>query len=126
MANVKILGDVFQIKSTLTEKAIKKAESYDPNILKLKDKDGNELFAVGLGNASISKYGICFGATDENDGRVFATIEETGGSTLKKEDIVENFATVLLNLNRIEKQVQENMELISAAETELMDNIEVM
>ena len=71
MANVKILGDVFQIKSTLTEKVIKKAENYDPNILKLKDKDGNELFAVGLGKPSISKYGICFGATDENDGRVF-------------------------------------------------------
>lgn len=126
MANVKILGDVFQIKSTLTENVIKKVENYDPNILKLKDKDGNELFAVGLGKPSISKYGICFGATDENDGRVFTTVEETGGSTLKKEDIIDNFANVLINLDMIEKQVETNMELINKAETELMDNIEVM
>lgn len=126
MANVKILGDVFQIKSALTEKQIKKAKNYDPNILKLKDTDGNELFAIGLGPASVSKYGICFGAVDENDGRVYTTIEETSGSTLKKEDIVENFATVLLNLNKIEKQIQNNIELINAAETDLMDSIEVM
>lgn len=124
MATVKILGDVFQIKSALTEDQIKKAERYSPDLLKIKDEEGNETFAVGVGSSSISKYGICFGALDEEDGKVYVTVSSDGPVT--KEDIVESFAPILTKLNFVEGQILAGIDAIYEKEAAVLESIETV
>lgn len=124
MAKVKILGDVFQIKSKLTVTAMEKVKRYKPEILKLKDKEGNEYFEVAVGETpSISKYGICFSDVD-TEGNLFITVNSTGLVTA--ESVVENFAGIIMNLKFVEEAVKHAADDVSDMESRVLASIETL
>ena len=128
MAKLKVLGDMIQIKSDLTEKDFKKVQNYAPEALKLKDEKGNELFGVSRGDAHWSKYGIAFCNTDA-DGKLFMTtnnpVTQHDDPEAEKKTIKEVFATVLFNLESIEKNFSQIKAELDAIEQEAERNIEM-
>lgn len=124
MAKIKILGDMFQIKSILTQEEIERAQRYAPDALKLKDEEGNETFAIGVSESpSLSKYGINFTYTDD-EGKVYMTIGANGNCT--KEGVATAFAPVIRDLNKVEKAVAEVMEEVDALEKAVLESIEIV
>lgn len=113
MAKLKVLGDMIQIKTSLTESDFKKIKNYAPESLKVKDEDGNEVFGVSIGDAHWSKYGVAFCSKDAQ-GKLFTTINNpvTDHSDPEAEKAVlkEKFAQTVFYLEMIE----ENFEKIKA------------
>lgn len=123
MAKIKILGDTMQLKSNLTKEQVLKVKRFKPEVLKLTDKEGNETFAVDVGPASLSKYGVSFGNEDEA-GKLYVTINCTEAPT--KCTVAEHFATVIRDLMTVEAAVNEADDEITNLENSVMDSIEVV
>ena len=128
MATLKVLGDMIQIKSDLTEKDFKKIKNYAPEVLKLTDREGNEVFGINMGDAHWSKYGISFCNTDA-DGKLFMTtnnpVTDHDDPEAEKKEIKELFASVLFNLVSIEKHFEQIKTELNAIEEEAEKNIEM-
>lgn len=128
MAKLRVLGDTIQIESDLTEVDFKKVQNYAPEALKLKDEQGNEVFGISLGDAHWSKYGIAFCNTNA-DGKLFMTtnnpVTQHDDPAAEKKAIKELFATVLFNLESIEKYFGQIKTELDAIEQEAERNIEM-
>ena len=128
MAKITLLGDALQIKSTITEKTLKKAQKYCPKACKLIDEDGNELFAIGKGNASCSNHGILFPSADP-EGRLFTTIMLNNlpheSYAADRELIKDEFAITLHNLLKVETQIMDTLETINMIERSVEDAIHI-
>lgn len=114
MARLNAIGDVIVVTADITEKEYDSIEKHAPEALELKNEDGNTYFAVKMGDASISKYGICFSSRDTN-GNIFMTTNNVITGThdnIEKERylIEEEFSTILANLLKIEEQVSNALE----------------
>lgn len=124
MANLTVVGDIIQLKSELTRAEIELARGYEHNALKIIDEDGNESFAIELGKASVSNYGICFPSEDA-EGHVFVTVENTGDHSeieKEKQEIKRRYSPILAKLILIETQVKKTLESISTLESTI-DNL---
>ena len=108
MAKVTILGDMIQIKSDLTAAQVERVKAFAPEALKLYDEEGNEIFGVDEGNASFSKYGICFCSKD-NDGKLFLTTnnpsEDHSNVEEEKKVVVKAIAPILAKLKAVEENI---------------------
>lgn len=128
MAKLNVLGDAVQVVSELKTVDIDSVMTFDPEKLKLKDEDGNELFAIGLGHASISKYGIVFCSTDAQ-GNAFVTTENSvkdhSDPELEKVFLVREWAPILANLNKLEEQIIKTLADIVAMEESIEDSITI-
>ena len=125
MAKINVMGDALQIKSTLTKAEIERTLTYKPDALKLKDDEGNETFAIGLGNASIGRFGVCFPSTDAED-KVFVTAQHNvdhSDPVAEKEFVIKNFATILDKLDQVETQVALITTELEELETRVSDSI---
>lgn len=91
---------VVVINSELTLDAVKALQKHIPSALKLRDEDGDDVFAVSFNNdkASFSEHGICFNKID-SEGKVLLTIN----STMSNEEIADEFAAVLMHLEMVEE-----------------------
>ena len=121
MATIKIMGDVIQIKSDLTEKDVLRVKSFAPDMLKLTDEDGNEVFGIDIGNPSYSKYGICFCSKDA-EGKLFMTMNNPclkhDDAERERKEVVECFAVSLNKLKAIEENVNSADSLLREMEAE--------
>lgn len=127
MATLNVMGDALQIKSRLTKADIERVLTFKPEALKIKDEDNNEIFAVAIGNASISQYGVCFPSTDA-EGRVFVTADNNidhSDPDAEKEYIVKNFATILDKIDQIESQVNLVSDELKTIEDRVIGNIHI-
>lgn len=91
---------VVVISSELTLDAIKALQKHIPSALRLRDEEGDDIFAVSFNDdkASFSEHGICFNKID-SEGKVLLTIN----STMSNEQIADEFAAVLMNLGMVEE-----------------------
>jgi hypothetical protein len=128
MAKVTVLGDVMQIKSDLTGKEFDRIESFAPEMLKLTDEDGNEIFGISRGNAFYSKYGICF-CSEDAEGKLFMSTNNPvtvhGGPEEEKDAIVKEIAPILHKLQAVETQIKKAEEVLTAIETEVRESVEL-
>lgn len=126
MAKIKVIGDVVQIKSDLTEDDFKKISNYAPEALKILDDKGNEVFGISMGDAHWSKYGVAFCNTDSN-GKLFMTtnnpVTDHKDPSAEKELITEIFAQVLFHLGVIEQNFQTLKTELTAIEQEAARSI---
>lgn len=108
MAKVTILGDMVQIKSELTSAQVERVKAFAPEALKLYDEDGNEIFGVDEGNASFSKYGICF-CSEDSEGKLFLTTNnpcvDHEDADKEKKIVVKTFAPILAKLKAVEENI---------------------
>lgn len=119
MAEINVTGDMIQIKTSLTEKEFDLVQYYKPEVLKLVDEQGNELFGITKGNAHASKYGISFCNTD-SEGKLFMTTEnpvhDHSDPVEERKLISREFAQTINNLQMIETQVANEKPNIRALE----------
>lgn len=129
MAKIRAMGDSVQLKSELTAKEIERVKTYCPEALKLKDEEGNEFFGIGLGDASVSRYGVTFANTDV-DGKVFVTMEnpitDHSDAEVEKAALTAYFAVSLDNLNKVEDNINTVRALLDEKEAKAADSIEVI
>lgn len=130
MAKIKAMGDTLMITTTLTRGTIEKVERYFPEALTIKDENENEIFKVGIGNASVSKYGICF-PSQNPDGTLFMTTNNVvyGDHTDLNEEkamIKDKYASVLNFLQIIEQNVDNCLDEIINIENSISGSIEVV
>lgn len=126
MAKLSIMGDTVQITTELTKEMIKRVSDYAPEALKLFDEEGNEIFGVGIGNASYSKYGICFCSVDAN-GKLFMTMNnpvlDHSNPEKEREEVIRHFAQVLSKLKAVEENVADGTEAINELESNVRDSV---
>lgn len=127
MAKVKVLGDMMQIKSDITGKTFDKVEKFAPEMLKLVDDAGNEVFGITRGDAFYSKYGICF-CSEDAEGKLFMStnnpVTNHGDAEKEKDEVVEKLAPIINKLNAIEKQILAAEEMLTAIETDVRESVE--
>ena len=113
MAKLTIMGDTVQITTDLTKEVIKRVEDYIPEALK-------------LGNASFSKYGICF-CSENAEGKMFMTtnnpVLDHSDSEKEREEVVRRFAQVLNNLKQVEANVQEVKAELDGIEESIQESV---
>lgn len=126
MAKVTIVGDVVQLKSDLTKEEITRVKAFAPEALKLFDEDKNEVFAIDIGNASYSKYGICF-CSEDVDGKVFMTMDnpvlDHSDAEKEREEVVKYFAPVLHKLNVLEENIISAKETLEEMEASVNESV---
>ena len=77
MAKITANGDALTITTNITVEQYEKVMNFNPELLKLKDEEGNELFRVAYSpftKGDCSKYGITL-ASSTPDGKMFLTTE---------------------------------------------------
>ena len=128
MAKVTVLGDMMQIKSDITAKELERIESFAPEMLKLTDDEGNEIFGVSRGNAFYSKYGICF-CSEDAEGKLFMSttnpVTVHGDAEEEKTAIIKELAPILHKLQAIEANIKKADEMLTAIETEVRESVEL-
>lgn len=108
--NITVQGNTLVLTSNIEYKGIELLKKVNPDALKLKDEDGNDIFSVGVGtNGGINKNGVVFdGKTrDENE---FATVSVTGVPAEKEKAekfVSETVLPVWGNLEKVAAQVSE-------------------
>lgn len=126
MAKLSIMGDTVQITTELTKETIKRVSDYAPEALKLFDEEGNEIFGIGVGNASCSKYGICFCSEDAN-GKLFMTtnnpVTNHADPEKEREEVIRCFAQMLSKLKAVEENVADGAEAIAEIESDVRDSV---
>ena len=107
---VKTLNNVMVIEANFSMEELFKVYKHKPDVLSLKDDDGNMLFAVKPSEhrESFSDCGISFVSNSYTASKASITIplpSEAANNT--KVWIAENFGSILINLEQIERNVSE-------------------
>lgn len=107
---VKTLNNVMVIEANFSMEELFKVYKHKPDVLSLKDADGNMFFAVKPSEhrESFGDCGISFASNSYTAPKASITIplpSESADNT--KVWIAENFGSILTNLEQIEKNVSE-------------------
>lgn len=116
--NLKDYG-VVVFNTELTKEALEKLARHNPKALKLNDEEGNEIFAIGFGPASITEYGICFDRVDSN-GKALVTVS----ATMEPAEIAEEFAAILVKAKEVEEKAVAAYQELEAQLLEVANSIE--
>ena len=101
---IRVLADRAVVVSAVAYDDMAKIAKYEPEVMTLKDKDGNATFAVMVGTEdSVSDYGVCF--IKEGD-KAIARIDLPVGEEDKAEYVADKIFSGLVE-GRISKQVKE-------------------
>ena len=126
MAKVTIMGDIVQIKTDLTKDEVERVKAFAPEALKLCDEEGNEVFAIGIGDASYSKYGICF-CSEDSEGKLFMStdnpVTDHSDAGAEKLEVTKYFAGIINKLTFIEKNVESAKEALEEMEAAVADSV---
>lgn len=123
-----IVLDRLIIESTVKAEDYKKAADFDPELLHIRDENGDELFNVVLSNGknSFSKYGVSFGSVNA-DGYPAVSIPLRGETRDEKLD--EAAKLILIgekNLKAIESNIRENVSNAEEKYTRIKEAITVI
>lgn len=130
-ACIKIVGNVAFIESGLTLANIKKLAKHREKALSLYEGEGaekQEVFKVGagVGDGSVSAYGVSFGTGTTEDGRALVALRIPEGTADKKKWAMEKVSTAILKLNKVEGQFADANKEIDAELADIESNITVM
>lgn len=121
MAKVTILGKAAVLTSSVKRDDLEKIQKYEPSMLALKNEKGQEYFAVGVnGEGHIGQYGVTF---NDKDAKGYARITICGVAS--KQDFVDTFGKVLLNLNKLEEALGGRLEELNETMSTIENSIEV-
>lgn len=129
MAKIKVLGDAVQLISALKTEDIARVEMLDKGLLTLVDDEGNEVFKISLGSASVSKYGITFANTNP-EGYAYVTstniVEDHTNPEEEKRTLARYYSPIISKLSILEEEVENALTTLNEKEAELLDSIEIM
>lgn len=127
---ISILGEALVLTSTLKVEEIKLLRKYKPDALKIKNENGDDLFAIAYkeGCSSITPKGVTFGGASR-DGNEFATFT-ANISVAEGEDIKEVVADLIGvpagYVSQIESAAVNALHEVRAARAELLNSITVL
>lgn len=127
MAKINIIGDAVVVTSTIKFSDIQKLEKLKPDILAIKDDDGNEVFRIATGErAKVASFGVVFSG-ETRDERKLATVtmavSETDGDI--REVVADLLGETLEYLAAVETQVACKLPEILRRRDALIASIEV-
>lgn len=126
MAKLSIMGDTVQITTELTKEMVQRIKDYAPDALKLFDSEGNEVFGVGIGDANVSKYGICF-CSETAEGNLFMTtnnpVSDHSNPDKEREKVVRQFAPIINKLQMIEQHVSNVKAELDSVEAAVQESV---
>lgn len=121
----KILGKSVTVTSDIKMEELKELQKFNPEALLKKDKDGNVIYAIGVGTASISPYGASF---DDKNAEGFAQLSFP--INCKDEDkekfVKDTFGNSIFNLMEMEETVIASLATLSSKITAIKEAITVV
>lgn len=126
--NISVQGNTLVLTSNIEYKGIELLKKVNPDALKLKDEDGNDIFSVGVGtNGGINKNGVVFdGKTrDENE---FATVSVSGVPAEKEKAekfVADTVLPVWGNLEKVAVQVTDAIGTYTEQKAALLEVTEI-
>lgn len=129
MATIKIAGNVAVIESAVPLDTLKRIEKYRPKALQLFDDAKEPYFAVATskGDGSVSRYGVSFGQASYGEGRnAVVTIDIPEGVEDVKAWVEDKVGTAILNLNKVEAQLDDACAEIDDELAAIRDHITIV
>ena len=132
MAKITVNGDALTIATNITVEQYEKVMNFNPDLLKIKDEEGNELYRVAYTpgtKGECSKYGIAFSSSTP-DGKMFLTTENVvvGTHTNYEEErkmIIEKYARIINNINMVEAAIASADESMTELENTITDRVSI-
>lgn len=121
MAKIKKVGQALVLTSAITAEEFDKIRKFKPEALELRTEKGDVTFKVMLDEGEISKYGVSFDSVNK-DKYLQLTMMTYADS---KEDIIESYASILANVNKVEAQVASALDEVNALFASVEGSIEV-
>jgi hypothetical protein len=127
MAKIKVIGNAAVVTSSVKVADLQKLGKFKPASLKLIDKETkDELFAIGIGSASLNKFGASFPVADKDGfAEMTLVIPESVKADAKKAYVEDTYGYALLNLNKVEAQIADTLEVVAGDFAAISENIEV-
>lgn len=128
MAKITIAGQAVVVTSALTLEAIKKVKKYRPDALILKGgEDGKEpIFALGVGDGGINKYGASFNHETHDDAKLaVCTLTTTYEGDDIEDFIADEIGSAIINLNKLEAKLPQVIAEIDEEKETIKSNITV-
>lgn len=128
MAKIVIAGQAVVVTSALALEDIKKVKKYRPDALILKGgEDGKEpIFALGVGNDGINKFGASFcQETREDEKKATLTMTTTYDGDKIEDFVADELGAAIINLNKLEEKLPDVIAEIDAEKATIMSNISV-
>lgn len=124
-----ITADAYSLTSEISVADIELLSKYNPDALRIKDKDGNEKFAISYveGKPCTSDFGITFGGrTRDEAGK--ATVTDIIPSSIKdaaaaKNFVAEKFGSTVAYLKQLETSVPREAKKIADERKALVESI---
>jgi len=121
MAKIKKVGQALVLTSAITAEEFDKVRKFKPEALELRTEKGDVTFKVMLDESGISKYGVSFDSVNRDE-YLQLTMMTYADS---KEDIIEGYATILANVNKVEAQITSALDEVNALFASVEGSIEV-
>lgn len=126
--NIKVSGRAVTITS-LNVETFKEAKRYAPDLLQLRDDEGNSYFMVSVNEnraGSIDEYGIVFGSvTADNHAECTILLPEKVKAENRKKWVQETCGLALVNLVKLEQQIEEGLAEVLHTIGDVMTNITI-
>ena len=105
MAKITVLGNALTLTTDIAAEQIKKANKYCPEVTTLVSEEQEPYFHVQMGDSpSCSKYGVSFDQINQ-EGKAYLTVVGVPREGNTKEDVKEEFGSILYNLDKVETQI---------------------
>lgn len=132
MAKITVNGDALTIATNITVEQYEKVMNFNPDLLKIKDEEGNELYRVAYTpfvKGECSKYGITL-TSSTPEGKMFLTTENVvvGTHTSYEEErkmIIEKYARIINNINMVEAAIASADESMTELENTITDRVSI-
>lgn len=121
---IKVIENKILVESSITVAEFESVRRYAPETLKLKDKEGDEIFVIMTGAVScIGDYGIVF---NEYGDKLVAWVDVDEVGIPKKKYIEERYGMALSRLKEVETEVAQCISDVNAKIATITDSIEVI
>lgn len=123
---INVAGETLVITLDVQREDLCRVKDYAPEILRVCDDKGDEMFVLGVGTASdFSNYGAIFGGEDSHgNARLSVTIPGLDG--LSKEEIARRFALAFTWIKQLEPAIKEAAETAKTKIDRIAANIEII
>lgn len=130
MSQIKILGESAVITSTLKAEGLETLKKFKQEHLTILNDREEVVYAVGMaqgGRGSVTDYGITFNNRDaEGFAQVTITLPDGIAAEERANYVAEKFGNSVTRLNGVEEIIQERIDGVVAAQTAMVESIQVL
>ena len=127
MAKIKVMTGVTQLDSEIKYDDIERLQRTHEEALVMKDEKNNEIFRIGVGEPSVSKYGIVFSAKNAEGNAVVTMLNATTGTPEElRRKLAEEYAENITRLEELANHINSVIEIVEEEIENTMEKIEII